>query len=435
MSVTKFLSSMTIHGYPRILSSRRFATKLVWTIICLSFSVIFLLLIISRARAYLDYEVFVSIENKIEQPMDFPALTICNSLLLGTHETSPVVTKLGGKTCGNVSKYPELKQGCKMFMTSVRGSITFDRKMQRPFPYNFKEPKSVTKCFTYNKNPILKQGIDNGGLRMLLYFNKSEVTNTMQNTYILDERVGLSVKIHDQSVDMVFPSHDLFLQSGMKTDITLRKIEYRRLKAPYTSKCVNNDRKVERLFGRYSITNCHGACFFDQVWAKCKDIPPLFRYLVPWRSFNHSTAESINCANSFQATSFDRSLCNCRPKCRDTAYTQMVQSIKWPTALQMKDLRSALANSTFRNSFQNLSDEELRDSFVNLNVRFADQNKQIVKEQAVYTLGSLISELGGLMGLFMGASCISLIEVLLLFLTSMKKFLNRNKEVQDIKIV
>lgn len=54
----------------------------------------------------------------------------------------------------------------------------------------------------------------------------------------------------------------------------------------------------------------------------------------------------------------------------------------------------------------------LRSNFLELNVFFSAFNEETVAQQPAYSLTSLLADVGGSMGLFVGASLLTCVEVL-----------------------
>ncbi|XP_033096504.1 acid-sensing ion channel 4-A-like [Anneissia japonica] len=75
--------------------------------------------------------------------------------------------------------------------------------------------------------------------------------------------------------------------------------------------------------------------------------------------------------------------------------------------------------------------EKTRKNLVRLNIFFEELNFQSINEVPIYSTASLLGSLGGLLGLYIGLSTITMVEIIILFIDiivfALKKIFCRNK--------
>lgn len=87
----QYKSTCTIHGIPHIFNSPKTLVKLIWTFIFLSCFFLSLILIASSITNYLSYKTASQLSVRINNEIDFPAITICNMKYYDTtNEKFPV---------------------------------------------------------------------------------------------------------------------------------------------------------------------------------------------------------------------------------------------------------------------------------------------------------------------------------------------------------
>jgi len=72
-----FAGQTSLHGVPKIIAARSTASRCIWTLICLTSSLIFVVQITDVVRRYLSYPTKVNIEVDAI-PVPFPDVSVCN---------------------------------------------------------------------------------------------------------------------------------------------------------------------------------------------------------------------------------------------------------------------------------------------------------------------------------------------------------------------
>ena len=125
-----------------------------------------------------------------------------------------------------------------------------------------------------------------------------------------------------------------------------------------------------------------------------------------------------------------RDACGCRPRCSEVGYTYTVTESKWPAPKYYQSfLESEILDRTDRMELKaytqlwdvmnsvNKTDSSatnynfIGENFARLNVYLRDLESFYREQQVSYPLSNLFSDIGGTLGLWMGLSLLTLIEL------------------------
>ena len=149
--------------------------------------------------------------------------------------------------------------------------------------------------------------------------------------------------------------------------------------------------------------------------------------LTPYRPENGLYAKTPNCTLNnlccllHKFTNYDRKS-SCQPPCKHSFYEIETSYSSFPNG----HVLPKLANMT------NMSEEAVKNNFLSIKVFVQDLQTKETITQYTYKEVELLSELGGNMGLFLGISIISIMEVLVLVLDQLKKVICPKKVRQRL---
>ena len=126
-----------------------------------------------------------------------------------------------------------------------------------------------------------------------------------------------------------------------------------------------------------------------------------------------------------------RDQCNCKPRCLDYIYTYIATESRWPASKyndsfiqheillrpdreQLKaytQLRQFIGNNT-ELAHKHRSVDFIRDNFAKLNVYLRDEESLVREQKPAYPLSNLFSDIGGTLGLWVGLSLLTIIELM-----------------------
>ncbi|KAK0055716.1 degenerin unc-8 [Biomphalaria pfeifferi] len=291
-------------------------------------------------------------------------------------------------------------------------SCTFGGAACRNFR-NFTQTTTASygNCYTVENNKfIARRSGPDGGLELVLFLEMDE--------YIpgITSGQGAQIVIHEQGT-YPFPAEGISISAGDQTVIGIKQMKINRLGDPY-NECTQPE---DTIASKYSYTRnlCQKKCLLLKIIQTCKC------YYQEYQSLNSilnvssttkpcKTAEQNKCrANVTAKFNDEENSCNCYNPCSESVYEQSISYRQWPNKAMAKYLISQVCqNKTALCSLLwNKTMEELQYNFLKLNIYFQDLNYEERTEQPNYEFTSLLADIGGTIGLWIGLSILSFCEV------------------------
>ncbi|XP_017488463.1 PREDICTED: pickpocket protein 28 [Rhagoletis zephyria] len=199
--------------------------------------------------------------------------------------------------------------------------------------------------------------------------------------------------------------------------------------SPEKRQCYFNDERYLRYFRFYSESNCQVECLTNFTINKCG----CAKFWMPKPAdVPVCSVEDISCYDSAQselriliqnqtiAATMDPSMkiiCDCMPACTSLDYNVEISSARYDLAKTIQAFREVYEHSDFLGS--------------RLSVYFKEHQFTAIKRTVLFSVATLIANWGGILGLFMGISSLSLIELVYFF--SVRLFDNLRKRRQTKK--
>uniref|UniRef100_A0A914DVI9 Uncharacterized protein n=1 Tax=Acrobeloides nanus TaxID=290746 RepID=A0A914DVI9_9BILA len=266
-------------------------------------------------------------------------------------------------------------------------------------------------CYTFNWNRTQPVSVHragaNYGLRILLYSNRSEYLPT-------SEAVGFRITVHDQ---WSHPFPDAFGYSaptGFMSSFGVRMKTFHRIPPPY-GQCLEGGEESEFYIYKgfnYSLEGCHRSCTQNEIVRVCGCSDP--SYPIPnntTRSCSVNNPQSRDCIKRVTqyinvAMNEGRlANCSCHQPCSNIAYEVYFSGAGWP---------SGTTKILECEPHDELCMEKYRKNAALIQVFYEELNQEALSESPAYTWMSLLADFGGLTGLWIGASVVSLFEIVIL---------------------
>ncbi|CAH1793614.1 unnamed protein product [Owenia fusiformis] len=345
-------------------------------------------------------------------------------------------------------------------------------------------------CFTFNGplSNISSLDVDRGpsaGLSLILYLDTDVEHSTFYDPdYPTSGSRGARVVIHEQGT-WPDPENDGFdIKAGNTVNVAL-SAERRELMGPPWGDCADhNDVKYEKW--KYSTKACIQTCIQRLVFKRCgcilgslpvddktKDVEfcaniqsQEWQKSDPNVTLLRQDLNQLNC--SIQEFSWLDILaqegCECKDNCKNDKYDITLSDSEWPMKgiefhfycdMIMK-LVNYNENSSIYQAFHdriasNCSSlaydaegkkiinkdigDDLREQFLRLNVYFKDSNTKVTTQTEDFSLGSMVSEIGGNLGLLVGMSVISMSEVFVLCFGILAILISKSKVQTKIETI
>ncbi|XP_041357771.1 acid-sensing ion channel 1-like [Gigantopelta aegis] len=430
----EYSNHATIHGVaqlngPRIYNHR----KLVWLILLFGMAMGLGVMMFQQFIRLSAWPTITDLQAKFSDNLDFPAVTICNlnQFYKDRVPNSTIIRKL-------IFKLSQLETLIDLNTSNIDDDHDDDHDMPgddvRDFALNAAHrleemlricfwrsqevncsdvfSKTITTfgvCYTFNGNASNVRSCGNpgplGGLRVIV--NIQQPQYSFSKTF----QSGIKVLLHEPS-EMTFPEVDgLWVGPGLSAYIAIKRSSKTLLPPPYkafgSSVCLNTKSPSFTTplirFHDYNYTKlaCVQECLTDILVQMCG----CRIFFGPGNDTICSAKETMNCyikaRSNLTMTDFEN--CSCPEPCHQVHYT--------PTFSHANFASDFIAYQLVKENFMNSTDYLSRNS-IELRIFYESLlNTRIVQRPEVTYL-DILGTLGGHMGLFLGASLLSLSEII-----------------------
>ncbi|MEQ2302315.1 Acid-sensing ion channel 1B [Ameca splendens] len=153
------------------------------------------------------------------------------------------------------------------------------------------------------------------------------------------------------------------------------------------------------FFDTYSITACRIDCETRYLAENCNcrmvHMPGSVPYCTP-----QTYKECADPALDFLVEQ-DTDFCVCETPCNMTRYNKELSFVKIPSKASAKYLAKKY----------NKTEQYIKDNILVLNIFFEALNYETIEQKKAYEVAGLLGDIGGQMGLFIGASILSILEI------------------------
>ncbi|XP_077984574.1 bile acid-sensitive ion channel-like [Glandiceps talaboti] len=426
----EFLSGTTMHGVGRIVERSRLVFKLLWLFIVLSAMGVCVWQIADRFSRFLEFNVNTEINLKFLNEIEYPAVTFCNfnryfdSLV--TEEDEPYVVALlyamdyeydysyddpdygsfdwvdwysnltsqnSGFDYANFTRRAGMQFGDPETLLSCEWRGRTSACTAANFTHVF---TSYGNCYTFNAGKqYLSQdqpGAGNG-LRILINIKQADYLEPPTGNV----QAGIKFLIHDKDTPPLMDSQGLAVEPGTYAFVSVQQVRTVSLQDPYgDSNCVSDS--TLQYYDKYTLSACIVEWRLGIIVEQCSCKP--FRYPGPARDCN--VAESATCVKDIlgRIKNGDFGRVNCQVPCNMTSFPTKVSYAQYP---------SDIVTSSISTQY-NVSETYIRNNFVYLDIFYDELNYEEYKQTAAMTPSALVSDIGGQLGFFLGASIITLFE-------------------------
>jgi len=379
-----------VHGIPKIFNSKRFVFKLMWLFCFIGSKITCLIFLANTVNEYLQYLPVTNIDLIKENPMQFPTVTLCD-------------TSVSVKNYSIQEKIID----CKFNNENCSSDLTmfYDDWMDRwCIQFNGSKYKSSRSGLLY-------------GFRLRLFASQFKEPKKKLNAAELDIN-GFYVFIHNKSN---LPTRDdlLVTSVGTETYFGLRKFIDEKKTEPYNN-CINNldtyhsfDSKLFKEFSKNNLEYRQKDCLdyaITSMYLNCSD-SLTNGFNICLSKINNSKELFDRYFSFYERKIFKRYLAYCPVECKTIKYTITSSHAVYPSYEEYLNL---LDKEILMNNFEKknkTSIEELRESVASVYIFFEDLEYTFISQQAKIELWNFISNIGGVLSLFLGFSFLSLIDI------------------------
>ena len=398
--------SSTIHGIPNALRAEKTFIKFLWIIGFLTTVSTSIYLISKNINDYLEYETVTKISVINEQPTIFPTLSFQfnYSNFQGNYSLENNVIKLFYENIGlNISESFQIVQ----------------YKTNKIYKFN----SGINN--TGQKIDIKKQKIagDRGGFYSEVFIGLPKQFNSSLNFGIPSRNSFFSLYIHNKSMNPAeMNEQPIKLPPGFSTEISVSKIFTDRLPYPYND-CFDDLKELkshDSLLVQYILTktnsiyrqkDCLNLCQTEYLIKHCNLSSQLGFIWEIDRNENDDCQE--NETKSFFSKDINE-YCTpfCPMECDSIDYKIDLMSSVFPNQAYASELALHRKIKPKYPNGTNITLEDLRASVVAFSVYYSDFKYTYIQQLPKMQIVDAVSNFGGLLGLFVGVSFLSFIELI-----------------------
>ncbi len=458
--------SLGAHGIPRLFRAKHKSIKLMWLIFIL-FSISYCLLNLYRLlRVYLNYEYVTQSEVISEVPLEFPTITICDINPFTTKQAEILIEEVfqnefnasirnnnlsareflsklevANKRALFFSYMPEFlddekrkKLGFSLNDTLVECVFNLKTCDQNDFVWFYSHENG--NCFSFNtgfdyngKTTGIRSSTRPGmvnGLRLKFF------QNLVDNAFSSEFETGLKIFISNNTIDPM-STEGIDVSRRMNTNIVLKKSFSQRITSPY-SDCMDihlfksdptNNLILVNFLEReskysYRQKDCFDLClqYYTQEACDC--------YALEFPRLNQN---STPCLNKIKTNCFnkirDELIGNPKLKCISMCPLEC-NSMEYDYSLSYSEFTSKnyfqiiskdpyFKEKYFKNE-PNLTYKDFEERSLSLNIYFSELKYLVMTQSIKMTFEDFLASIGGLLGLLIGVSFLSFIEIIEVFI-------------------
>lgn len=415
-----FLGSCTLHGFHYCFDGELPLRRVLWTLLLIGAFAVFFEKCTDSVISFFEYPFTTTTLLQYEDRLDFPAVSVCNyndarrSKMNGTTLDKMLRAKMNGE---DYKKYHVPGKEMQETLASAAHSLSDmiisckwkEKEQESRCLNNFTSFKNANGdvCFMFNSPkkgvPVLK--IDNTGEKKGL-----DLTIDIQHFdyYFGISNAGFKVILHDP-LETPAKMQGYSVPPGFTTYFSLRKKVITNLPDPYKTKCAMPGLKY--FDTRYTKSKCFLDRLTQYVLRKCgcRD------WFMPGDSDVCSFDLLSTCAWPAWVHFENNKLDKCPVACKNIEYSATLSYALYPSNVEADQLakKRKLTGSLMENR------QFLRENLMQIKLYYEDLTYFDVKQTPSYDMYSLLGDVGGQIGLFLGASCLTVVEYIDFLVTAL----------------
>ncbi|XP_031520883.1 acid-sensing ion channel 3 isoform X1 [Papio anubis] len=447
--IRMFASNCSMHGLghvfgPGSLSLRRG----MWAAAVVLSVATFLYQVAERVRYYREFHHQTALDERESHRLVFPAVTLCNinplrrsrltpndlhwagSALLGLDPAEhPAFLRALGRPPAPPGFMPSPTFDMAQLYARAGHSLD-DMLLDCRFRGEPCGPENFTtiftrmgKCYTFNSGAdgaelltTTRGGMGNG-LDIMLDVQQEEYLPVWRDNGLIGPspteetpfEVGIRVQIHSQEEPPIIDQLGLGVSPGYQTFVSCQQQQLSFLPPPWgdcSSASLNPNYEPEPSDPLsspspslpYTLMGCRLACETRYVARKCG----CRMMYMPGDAPVCSPQQYKNCAHPAIDAMLRKDSCACPNPCASTRYAKELSMVRIPSRAAARFLARKL----------NRSEAYIAENVLALDIFFEALNYETVEQKKAYEMSELLGDIGGQMGLFIGASLLTILEIL-----------------------
>ncbi|XP_071088517.1 acid-sensing ion channel 1A-like [Haliotis cracherodii] len=425
----EFSHSTGIHAVEKIKapSINPFSVRgLMWTLAICTTTAFLIYNLIEELGNYYSYPIVTKVTSNIKHFIEFPAVTICNrctlnktrldvypemeayfantSLQRNRNFTFPTPTSDVFQNPLSLEWWRNMSmEGSKMLVQCAFGGDNFDCMTEF-------RPVFTTQglCHSYNFNvtEIVKVWTAGDDANLIVTFNIYQDDYTFR----ANMAAGIKVLLHHPRLHPEADPTVVMASPGFSTYVALQKKEYSFLPGPYMAfddmECVDTTSTTFvnplKYYSPYTYEHCFMECVRIKAFDECGCVGPSDPQDLPRCSLVKQDSCYMAFVREMSKNGTFVKECGCFGECTLIRYTAQVSSSSFPANIWV---------NSFLNSTETRDRATMVENLLELRVFYDNMMVTSTAQQPQYTVASLFSNIGGQMGLCLGASNLTIMEI------------------------
>lgn len=378
----------------KILHTERLGFKIIWALFSITMIVGCSYFLNKSVLDYLEYNFISSISHRLEQPTEFPTISFCSTGRLDN--STPIDDIL--LDCDFNNENCNSKRYFKSFNDPIYGL-----------------------CFRFN------MGINDQGEKFSVFNSFHDGARyglALKLKMISSHLGGIRLSVHNYSTTPIsLKDSGVSVSPGGETYVSVNRVFNIQLDEPY-NKCLKDVKTfnlnktlinfISNMNEKYTQNKCNEYCFYlsylEKSDCECNtsmnDLALLYENCID--PYNKSTS-MYNCTENFRKnfhkpSIYDKCSNFCPLECDSITYLTSSSYIEY----HFDDLEKKIENDSYFNGFTTY--KEVKHSFYLIYVYYEELKYTLIIQEPKILLDDFIANIGGIIGVFIGCSLLSLIE-------------------------
>ncbi|XP_039273625.1 acid-sensing ion channel 1-like [Styela clava] len=409
-----FIEGVGVQGIRYIfMNDHTWHRRLLWVLMVLGASAYAIFMTVNNVNNFLSYPSTTKTEEFFVKKISFPAVTMCNFNVFQKKKLSPAESKMleimyrpfpdFGPDKINASEYDNIN--IRQFFhnksynyLTYMGVCSYRGKLCNRTKVLHTKLRDIGVCLTFDPSKDEEEkyqtlrGVD-GGLEVGFM---SDVKDWTHGPFMTLE--GFSVLVHDPSDDVVLlENRGIYVPVGATVNLMINKLIEQRMEPPH-GQCGFRELKY---YPKYTQTACLVECEMDYMMENCHCVAEYaldFPSVKTCNKFQLDQCKIQHISNE-SANPFILQECNCPPDCNRTIYDITMTS-------------SRVTEGTRILMAKYVPGFDILKSGIYFRVYFPYLWYRTTIQEESYSLDKLFCDIGGALGLMLGASVMSCAELL-----------------------
>ncbi|XP_048364692.1 acid-sensing ion channel 5 [Sphaerodactylus townsendi] len=421
----EFATSTSFHGVHNIVRTHSKTRKMLWMLIVLGSIVLVAWQISSRFINYFSWPTTTSVVVQYVENIEFPAVTFCNmnryqtqavanlsiifflwSIVSGVLHFLDAEDKFGQELSDFLQRNQNfsIKEFTRNNGFYLNNSTLLECEFfgKTCYPQDFQHVfTEYGNCFTFNHFNLPTRrsvSVSGRGLSLLFDIKQEQFTDDPSLGFV---DAGITFAIHSPQEPPQFDGLGISTPVGMHAHAAIRQFKTVIQEYPW-GECNPNIKLQHHKI--YSTYGCLQECKARLIQQKCECLP----FMLPGNGTECDLERFYKCVSPTVYNIELMGLCSvgthnssCPVPCEETDYPVTISYSTFASEKAVKFLSTKL----------NKSPAYIRHNLVYIDIKYHDLNYQMTQQQKALSVSELLADVGGQLGLFCGASMITVIEV------------------------